>query len=76
MDPLAFLGQIASVGALAWGVYLCLTKRERRLGERRQSAREGSGGRRHADAMATNQARSLFGAQRKELAELASKYSR
>jgi hypothetical protein len=34
----------------------------------------GSGGVRHTDAMATNEARGLFIAQRKELAELALKY--
>ncbi len=76
MDPLTILGQILSLGILAWGAYLCLAKRERRLAERRESERRGSGGRRHTDAMATNEARGLFLSQRHELAELALKYYR
>lgn len=74
MDPLTILGQSFSLGTLAWGAYLCLVKRERRVGERRKSARMGSAGRRQADAMATNEGRGLFTSQRRELAALALKY--
>lgn len=74
MDPLLIFGQIVSLGVLTWGAYLCLAKRERRLGERRKSVRSGSAGRRQSDAMATNEVRSLFTSQRKEFAELALKY--
>ena len=67
MDLLIILGQLAALGILAWGVYRYVAKRDRGLA---------ADGRRHTDTMAANEARSLFVSQRKELAELASKYCR
>ena len=75
MDPLLVLGQIVSLGLLVWGGYLCVAKRDRRLGgERRERVRMEGRRRRHTDVMAANEARSLFVSQRKELAELVSRY--